>query len=1348
MYTDDNELTYENIAEQSTLISQRKNRVILNALSHLQNLNLSNKETLQKLASFAQYDDPEIMAELLNILCKKLDYLNNKWVFASIGFALWTSVLKQAPHFVRGRQSLPVDLLGRLIQAAEAIHTGENFDRDKLYLSLLAINACITILQASEISKINNTIYKDTQSFLEKTLKENALTPTLIFLLEQTLKQLYSIKIAANEDTKKSSIKNETGKGICNFGLALLYFGSGTTSLIVAAGAIFVAPLTLLGSAPVAAASVFGFGLLIGLGVERTFDGIKNIKLIGRKISERDYFHNLKEYSSTDLKELTNQDFSFESFFAVVIQQIKGNSKLSTLEQKQLIFSIFQLLKYVEFSHEKITILLDIIKAIYKENDDLAKVDGVGQFLFEQLQQFKEGNYLKQTEEEPKEDYCLSLISQLTKEISRENTSIVARYLNSTSFSNYYEINFEVDNIWGNSLEKKPMNEDYLSNLSLNDESLKEYEVTLACLNSQRMINKIRLNLDEIQNCKIVPATPDGNCAFMAISRCLELNNKMELINNQPLTRANFIQTIQDHYSSEEDKEYKKDLIEAIFKEDEANSLEEWCNKFQSTSLYVGEPHLRFLSYLYGLSFEIFAIDDSNNLSHEPSFEKIQATQYANNFHEIQTIYLAHIVAGERNHYPNHFEGIIIQPSQEQIEIVEEWLNEVIDNLKQKMNPPHVLPKQDINSNSSVLVDFRDLRQSKYGLIDKSIFMVDFWEQERGFSLLRPRRFGKSITLSMCEYFFSIQYAAISDKLFSDLNIASYYPQFYKIHRGKYPFIKIDLKDVTGSSLDGILHAFQFSVVNESYKKYIDILCKSESLKERDKNLINNYSDRLIRLEEVELIKAIKILTELLHQHYRERVIIVVDEYDSPLIKAKQNKTFQEYEQLKNFIASFFSETFKNNPYVTKFFFTGIMDAKGTGIFSELNSINTFTLLNDKLFAPYLGFSEEEVILYLRQNGIYPTSEQLKSLKEYYNGYVCLSGDTDISSDLYNIYSISQYVQFNGTLDSYWVKSSSSHQLFLDLIIGTGDILLMKEILNLMGGYPVIKCYLQRPTELEERGIYFFIDNQAVHRLKARVIHYQDGINSNYEDILIPTNFPLQEKIYAELEKQVDLFVDLSFEDYEKLVYYTKEYCIEPAKDNGFSVKTKLTLQNLKFLDQINGNSREDIYGLLFYAGYLTFTGKYEKQLNKKLFDLKIPNIEIRQMFNQEIQKEVYASYQTTLKKSNHLTANTSFFAAPLSNQFANLSLSDSDKEIMELVNLEDLDFWKAQCKIVNKISEGNEKIATPALKSALSYFETFLQVDIDEKITQDTRLKLQQYVDLLKEVIDKKAQAQKSFLP
>ncbi len=416
--------------------------IAIASIAELSNPNLVDKATLQKLAGFAQHPSPRVMAQLLTTLNGKFNSkgVNDKWVFAAVGFALWTSTLSRVQHFVGGHTSLPVNLLGQLADAADKLHRGKRPDWDSLYLSLVAINACINVLLAAGIGHINNEHYKKTTKVLEAIKSIACIPPTVIFLLEQTQTQLICLSLNSPNDSQKSSIKNEMGKASLNIGLSALYLGTGLGELIVATGVSTAFPP----AAPAAeAVAIVSFGLLAGLAAERAFQGIKNIKAIKQKVDERGYVDNL--WLALNIKDNKRHESPlnvlFDGHFQRIIAMLE-NSQTNSLQLKQLLFGLFHVLKQDRLEETKVQAVFQVIKTCYKahQSDDKASV---GLFLLEQVQQLRIHYQTNHAGDEPL--LLTHFVIELANFIPNDKLSTVGSYLNSQPQNNcYYDIDFTV----------------------------------------------------------------------------------------------------------------------------------------------------------------------------------------------------------------------------------------------------------------------------------------------------------------------------------------------------------------------------------------------------------------------------------------------------------------------------------------------------------------------------------------------------------------------------------------------------------------------------------------------------------------------------------------------------------------------------------------------------------------------------------------------------------------------------------------------------------------------------------------------------------------------------------------
>ena len=482
-------------------------------------------------------------------------------------------------------------------------------------------------------------------------------------------------------------------------------------------------------------------------------------------------------------------------------------------------------------------------------------------------------------------------------------------------------------------------------------------------------------------------------------------------------------------------------------------------------------------------------------------------------------------------------------------------------------------------------------------------------------------------------------------------------------------------------------------------------------------------------IESADLENTIRHLTELLYKHYGEKVIVFVDEYDAPLINALQNNEAY-YEDLKKFITRFFSRSFKTNNYLKKVMFTGIMDVKGEGIFSGLDDVDIFTLQNNDIFAPYFGFTQGEIEQFLKNNGLYNES-RLAEIREFYNGYYCLGGrDTTsrneilslrVTSIFYNIFSLAQYVSNGGLLQSYWIKSSSSQKLLINLLKRMHNTTIHYELLELMGQYP--RQYLCGPQfdpdkhdDSLERGIYFYrdCDRHLCVFIKSTAIisdHFVLPDDLTTGDQCLSLAWPSVGNIVPRQPSQQfsKAFIDRVFE--ESAVYWGGGYQYS-------TILTKLSLTNLDFLEKDHINTSEDIYCLLFYAGYLTLTGKFEEVEQQWYFELKIPNREVKGMFERELASLLTDALEQLPNQSYPIQSDPhAFYSIDKANQLQinQPELGEHRDEVNEYLEKLTVSFAMLGLKKVERNSKGNivqvffEEVDEKALE--------FFTQKLDEKI-------------------------------
>lgn len=290
--------------------------------------------------------------------------------------------------------------------------------------------------------------------------------------------------------------------------------------------------------------------------------------------------------------------------------------------------------------------------------------------------------------------------------------------------------------------------------------------------------------------------------------------------------------------------------------------------------------------------------------------------------------------------------------------------------------------------------------------VDKTMFIKEWWENEDEVTLItRPRRFGKTLTMSMVEQFFSVEYANRED-LFEALSI--WKEEKYQSLQGTYPVISLSFANVKEQDYrSSKLRICQ--LLTDLYRRNIFLL-QGDLLSAEEKK---EYREVSMDMPEVVATMAVHKMTEYLSRYYGKRVIILLDEYDTPMQEAYVNGYWQE---LAAFTRSLFNATFKTNPYLERAIMTGITRISKESIFSDLNNLSVVTATSN-VYADSFGFKEEEVYAALQEYGM---AERMQEVKYWYDGFV-FGGHRDI----YNPWSILNFLK-TGRLSTYWANTSSN----------------------------------------------------------------------------------------------------------------------------------------------------------------------------------------------------------------------------------------------------------------------------------------------------------------------------------
>ena len=302
------------------------------------------------------------------------------------------------------------------------------------------------------------------------------------------------------------------------------------------------------------------------------------------------------------------------------------------------------------------------------------------------------------------------------------------------------------------------------------------------------------------------------------------------------------------------------------------------------------------------------------------------------------------------------------------------------------------------------LSDFKKLIEGNYYYFDKTNFIDEIIKDGSEVKLFtRPRRFGKTLNMSMLKYFFDIKEAEENRKLFKNLYIEK--TENFK-EQGQYPVVFLSLKDLKADSWESMVSYLKVLISNLCLEnRYL-----LKNLDSFDKALFENYINKNAKIESLK--DTLKFLTRILYEKYNKKVIILIDEYDAPLVSAYHNKY---YDNAKDFFKTFYSSVLKDNTYLQMGVMTGIIRVIKAGIFSDLNNLNTYTILSD-FYPNCYGLTEEEVKKSLID---YNLEYEMGDVKDWYDGY------RFGKSEVYNPWSILNFLHAK-ELRAYWVDTSGN----------------------------------------------------------------------------------------------------------------------------------------------------------------------------------------------------------------------------------------------------------------------------------------------------------------------------------
>ncbi len=321
--------------------------------------------------------------------------------------------------------------------------------------------------------------------------------------------------------------------------------------------------------------------------------------------------------------------------------------------------------------------------------------------------------------------------------------------------------------------------------------------------------------------------------------------------------------------------------------------------------------------------------------------------------------------------------------------------------------------------------DFERVRMTNNFYIDKTEFIREWWESNDMVTLItRPRRFGKTLNMSMLENFFSVKYAGRSD-LFTGLRI--WEDEAYRMLQGTYPVLFLSFAGIKERTFADARENM-CRIIEEQYNQH-DFLLKQNLLNDKERDF---YQEVTARMSDSTASVALRSLMDFLYRYYGKKVLIFLDEYDTPMQEAY---THGYWEEMVAFIKSLFNYTFQTNPWLERAFMTGITQISNESILSDLNNLKIITATSEK-YASCFGFTENEVFAALEEYGL---SDRKKEVKEWYDGFTFGN-----YTDIYNPWSILNYLG-KKEVGTYWANTSSNGLVNKLIQEGSADIKMAME---------------------------------------------------------------------------------------------------------------------------------------------------------------------------------------------------------------------------------------------------------------------------------------------------------------
>ena len=455
--------------------------------------------------------------------------------------------------------------------------------------------------------------------------------------------------------------------------------------------------------------------------------------------------------------------------------------------------------------------------------------------------------------------------------------------------------------------------------------------------------------------------------------------------------------------------------------------------------------------------------------------------------------------------------------------------------------------------------DFEKIITEDYFYVDKTNFIKEWWESGDSVTLItRPRRFGKTLNMSMLEQFFSIKYANRGN-LFEGLSI--WKQEKYRQIQGTYPVISLSFANVKEKNYETTREKI-CQILTNLYTKF-SFLRDSDVLTQKDRDFFDRVS---IHMRDSDATMALHQLSNYMYCYYGKKVIILLDEYDTPMQEAYVHGYWEE---LVSFTRSMFNSAFKTNPYLERAVMTGITRVSKESIFSDLNNLEVVTTTSNK-YANAFGFTEEEVFIALEECGLETEKEHVKY---WYDGFTFGS-----YMDIYNPWSVLNFLD-KGKYGTYWANTSSNH--LVGKLIREGDKRVKTTFEALLRG-ETIRC------EIDEQIVYNQLDNNQTAIWSLLLASgYLKVLSYEQEDKIAPGKYPEYELCLTNYEvlRMFSIMVRNWFSkvkgDYNDFV--TALLCDNVEEMNAYM--NRVTLETFSYFDSGRQPSREEPER--FYHGFV-----------------------------------------------------------------------------------------------------------------------------------------------------------------